>query len=71
MEPIISLRNSGGFRQKNGNFVFLHLTDNATIASEILKRVKEFNYLPTKKEAQYSEGLLKEYMLWEKNHAQD
>jgi len=26
----------------------LHLTDNATIASEIVKRVKVFNYVPTK-----------------------
>ncbi len=43
--------------------------DDATAASEILKRVKEFNYVPTKKEARYAEGLLKEYKKWEKEHA--
>ena len=47
----------------------LHLTDNATIASEIVKRVKVFNYVPTKKEALYSEGLLKEYRKWEQENA--
>jgi hypothetical protein len=39
----------------------LHLTDDTTIAGEIMKRVKEFNYVPTKKEALYAEALLKEY----------
>lgn len=43
--------------------------DDATAAFEILKRVKEFNYVPTKKEARYAEGLLKEYKKWEKEHA--
>ena len=47
----------------------LHLTDNATIASEIVKRVKVFNYVPTKKEALYAEGLLKEYRKWEQENA--
>ena len=47
----------------------LHLTDNATIASEIVKRVKVFNYVPTKKEALYGEGLLKEYRKWEQENA--
>lgn len=43
--------------------------DDAAAASEILKRVKEFNYVPTKKEARYAEGLLKEFKKWEKEHA--
>jgi hypothetical protein len=37
----------------------LHLTDDATLAAEIVKRVKEFNYVPTKKAALYAVGLLK------------
>ena len=47
----------------------IHPPDDTTAASEILKRVKEFNYVPTKKEALYAEGLLKEYRKWEKEHA--
>ena len=47
----------------------LHLTDDATIASEIVKRVKVFNYVPTKKEALYAAGLLKEYRQWEQDDA--
>jgi len=39
----------------------LHLTDDTTIAGEIMKRVKEFNYVPTKREALYTEALLREY----------
>jgi hypothetical protein len=39
----------------------LHLTDDTAIAGEIMKRVKEFNYVPTKKEALYTEALLREY----------
>lgn len=45
----------------------LHLTDEALIAAEILKRVREFNYVPTKKEALYSEALLREYKRQEEN----
>jgi hypothetical protein len=47
----------------------LHLTDDAAIASEIVKRVKVFNYVPTKKEALYAAGLLKEYRQWEQDDA--
>ena len=47
----------------------LHLTDDATIASEIVKRVKVFNYVPTKKETLYAEGLLREYRQWEQENA--
>jgi hypothetical protein len=39
----------------------LHLTDDTSIAAEIMKRVREFNYVPTKKEALYAEALLREY----------
>jgi len=39
----------------------LHLTDDDAIANEMMKRVKEFNYVPTKKEARYAEALLLEY----------
>lgn len=47
----------------------LRLTDGSAISGEIMKRVNEFNYVPTKKEAVYAEALLKEYRLWEKEHA--
>lgn len=39
----------------------LHLTDDAAIVSELVKRVKAFNYVPSKKEALYAEALLQEY----------
>jgi hypothetical protein len=39
----------------------LHLTDDALIVQELMKRVKVFNYVPTKKAGQYEEALLKEY----------
>ncbi|MDD1713052.1 MAG: NAC family transcription factor [Methanoregulaceae archaeon] len=39
----------------------LHLTEDALICQELMKRVKVFNYVPTKKTAQYEEALLKEY----------
>ncbi len=39
----------------------LQLTDDAAITTEIMKRVKEFNYVPTKKESLYAEALLAEY----------
>jgi hypothetical protein len=39
----------------------LRLDNNAAIADEILKRVKVFNYVPTRKTAEYADGLLAEY----------
>ena len=39
----------------------LHLSRDSEIAEEILKRVNKFNYVPTKKEAEYSRALLEEY----------
>lgn len=51
------------------NVKTLQLADGSAISGEIIKRVKEFNYVPTKKEAVYTEALLKEYRQWEKEHA--
>lgn len=39
----------------------LGLTDDSALADEIMKRVKVFNYVPSKKEALYRESLLLEY----------
>jgi hypothetical protein len=39
----------------------LHLIDDALIGQEMMKRVKVFNYVPTKKTAQYEVALLEEY----------
>ncbi len=39
----------------------LRLDNNSVISDEILKRVKVFNYVPTKKTAEYAEALLAEY----------
>ncbi len=39
----------------------LHLTDDTSIAEAIMVRVKEFNYVPSKKEAHYAEALVREY----------
>jgi hypothetical protein len=44
----------------------LKLTEDTAIAGEIMKRVKEFNYVPTKKSDLYAEALLREYRQWEK-----
>jgi hypothetical protein len=39
----------------------LTLADDAVITAELLKRVKEFNYIPTKKTEVYASALLVEY----------
>jgi hypothetical protein len=39
----------------------LQLENNAAISEELLKRVKVFNYVPTKKTAEYAEALVLEY----------
>ncbi len=36
----------------------LGLSDDTEISAELLKRVQKFNYVPTKKSAEYAEGLL-------------
>ncbi|MFA5348457.1 MAG: NAC family transcription factor [Methanoregula sp.] len=35
--------------------------DDATLTDELMKRVKEFNYVPTKKNSVYAEAILAEY----------
>ena len=39
----------------------LKITDDAAITDELLKRVKEFNYVPTKKTGAYAAALFAEY----------
>jgi len=39
----------------------LHLTDDAAITEELLKRTMALNYVPTKKQEAYGEALLAEY----------
>ncbi len=39
----------------------LDLSDDLVITEELLKRTKVFNYVPTKKTAEYGEALLREY----------
>lgn len=39
----------------------LHLSDDAAITDELLKRASKFNYVPTSKTRDYGEALLKEY----------
>jgi hypothetical protein len=39
----------------------LGIGNDATLSEELLKRVKQFNYVPTKKTDHYAAGLLAEY----------
>jgi hypothetical protein len=39
----------------------LAVNDDTVLTEEILKRVKQFNYVPTKKTAEYGAGLLAAY----------
>jgi hypothetical protein len=41
----------------------LNLTSDETITIEIIKRVQQFNYIPTKKMAEYKKALLREYKM--------
>jgi len=41
--------------------ISLHLSDDRTIADELVKRVRKFNYIPTKKIREYRLALLREY----------
>ena len=41
----------------------LKLTSDETITDEIIKRVRQFNYIPTKKMTEYREALLREYKM--------
>jgi len=39
----------------------LHLSDDEAIADALVKRVRQFNYIPTKKMGEYRTALLREY----------
>ncbi len=41
----------------------LNLTNDETITTEIIKRVRQFNYIPTKKMTEYRNALLREYKM--------
>jgi hypothetical protein len=41
----------------------LGLADDEKITDEIVKRVKKFNYIPGRKEAEYRKAILREYRL--------
>jgi hypothetical protein len=41
----------------------MSLTDDETITDEIIMRVCQFNYIPTKKMAEYRKALLREYKM--------
>jgi hypothetical protein len=41
----------------------LNLTNDETITDEIIKRVQQFNYIPTKKMTEYKNALLREYKM--------
>jgi hypothetical protein len=41
----------------------LHLTNDDAITDEIVKRVSQFNYIPSKKMLEYRKALLREYSL--------
>jgi hypothetical protein len=41
----------------------LHLTNNEAITDELVKRVLQFNYIPTKKMPEYREALLRQYKM--------
>jgi hypothetical protein len=41
----------------------LDLTNDETITEEIIKRVQQFNYIPTKKMTEYKKALLREYKM--------
>ena len=46
----------------------LKLIQDDEIAVELIKRVNEFNYVPSKKKEQYKDALLKEYKTGKDNH---
>jgi hypothetical protein len=41
----------------------LKLSNDDTITDEIIKRVRQFNYIPTKKMAEYRSALLRQYKM--------
>lgn len=44
--------------------VSLGLTNNEQITDELVKRVQQFNYIPTKKMAEHREALLRQYLMF-------
>ena len=42
----------------------LHLTRDEEITDELVKRVLQFNYIPTKKMTEYREALLRQYKMF-------
>ncbi|HZD44258.1 MAG TPA: NAC family transcription factor, partial [Methanomicrobiales archaeon] len=46
----------------------LNLEDEPAIAEEMLKRVRQFNYVPSRKRDAYAEALLKEYRRYRQEH---
>ncbi|MGA2934526.1 MAG: NAC family transcription factor [Methanomicrobiales archaeon] len=41
----------------------LHLADDEKIMDEIIRRVRQFNYIPGRKMSEYREALLREYRM--------
>ena len=41
----------------------LHLTNEEAITDELVKRVQQFNYIPSKKMPEYREALLREFRM--------
>ena len=46
----------------------LDLSSETEIAEEVLRRVKQFNYVPSKKRDAYAAALLQEYQEYRKEH---
>lgn len=42
----------------------LNLAGDEAITDELIKRVQQFNYIPTKKTTEYREALIKEYRMF-------
>lgn len=56
-----------GFRGETVKHLFPD--EDPVFISGFMKRVKEFNSVPTKKEAVYADSVLMEHRLWEKGNA--
>lgn len=46
------------------NVADLHLTNDDMITDELIKRVQQFNYIPTKKMSEYRDALIREYRMF-------
>ncbi|OPX63637.1 MULTISPECIES: NAC family transcription factor [unclassified Methanoregula] len=47
----------------------LHLTNDEQISDELVKRVRQFNYIQTRKMKEYREALLREFKMFEPDEA--